>query len=307
MTERASKPAEPGKPGPTHLETVEFEPGAFNDLAPEDIERLKRGEALPPRAPLPVAGGDKLAPVIDATDIQGPLKATAYEAPRDLPNRTNHSGVDMESVAVEPDVDPRKVPTQRKLRSPIEKDTIRDLVRREPTLRGLHAGAPGADEAPPSAGPAPVVVPGPETPEWADEAPASERGVEPPARPPTKPRGIALILVVLAIAGVVGTVIALRSPDPVPAPRASAVEPLEPPEPVVPATQTAPVVTASVESASPATPAAAAPAAPTKRIPAGPASSAPALGAKPRSSAPSASPSPPAAPSTDNPFGPSVF
>jgi hypothetical protein len=97
-----------------------------------------------------------------------------YEPPHEVPSRTDHV-IPQESVALDPAIDPRKAPTQRKLRHPIDvKDTIPDLVRREPTLRGLHAGAPTADEAPSSGGPAPVIVPGPDGPGWVEE-PTSEQ------------------------------------------------------------------------------------------------------------------------------------
>ncbi|MBK8997617.1 MAG: hypothetical protein IPM35_17955 [Myxococcales bacterium] len=249
MTERASKPAEPGKAGPTHLETVEFEPGAFNDLAPEDIERLKRGEALPPRAPVPVAGGDGREVPPDATPIDLPVQAAAYEGPRELPGRTNHNTFEMQTVAVEPELDPRKAPTQRKLRSPVEKDTIRDLVRREPTLRGLHAGAPGADEAPPSAGPAPVVVPGPESP----PAVADDE----PRRPTPAKTGGKVWVVFAAVAAliIVAVIVGSRKPDAEPAPAATAQPTVPQALPVArPSAEPAVPLTASAEPSPPAPP-----------------------------------------------------
>jgi len=232
MTERASKPSESGAGASPRLETVEFEPGMLDDLSPEDIERLKRGERLAPRGPAPAAGGAANAVTVTATDgtpIAPPNHAAAYEGPRDLPSRTAHDTFEMQTVAVAvaaapdanpkpdpshdqtPESDARKAPTQRKLKSPaVEKDTIPDLVRREPTLRGLHAGAPGADEAPPSTGFTAVVVP-------PVEAPVDDTTlVDPIATPLPQSWGagrVGLILAAAALAIVV-VLVALRSRAP---------------------------------------------------------------------------------------------
>lgn len=232
MTERASKPSESGAGALPRLETVEFEPGMLDDLSPEDIERLKRGERLAPRGPAPAAGGAANAITVTATDgtpIAPPDHAAAYEGPRDLPSRTAHDTFEMQTVAVAvaaapdanpkpdpshdqtPESDARKAPTQRKLKSPaVEKDTIPDLVRREPTLRGLHAGAPGADEAPPSTGFTAVVVP-------PVEAPVDDTTlVDPIATPLPQSWGagrVGLILAAAALAIVI-VLVALRSRAP---------------------------------------------------------------------------------------------
>lgn len=234
MTERASKSSESGAAALPRLETVEFEPGMLDDLSPEDIERLKRGERLAPRGPAPAAGGAANAITVTATDgtpIAPPNHAAAYEGPRDLPSRTAHDTFEMQTVAVAvavaaapdanpkpdpshdqtPESDARKAPTQRKLKSPaVEKDTIPDLVRREPTLRGLHAGAPGADEAPPSTGFTAVVVP-------PVEAPVDDTTlVDPIATPLPQSWGagrVGLILAAAALAIVI-VLVALRSRAP---------------------------------------------------------------------------------------------
>lgn len=229
MTERASKPSESGAGAASRLETAEFEPGMLDDLSPEDIERLKRGERLAPRSPAPAAGGAVNASAVTATDgtpIAPANHAAAYQGPHALPSRTAHDTFEMQTVAVavapasNPIPDPesiaaddaRKAPTQRKLKSPVvEKDTIPDLTRREPTLRGLHAGAPGADDAPPSTGFTAVVVP-------PVEAPADDTTlVDPVVTPLPQSWGgagrVGLILAAAALAIVIALV-ALRSRAP---------------------------------------------------------------------------------------------
>ncbi len=317
MSERASKPAEPGKGGPTHLETVEFEPGAFNDLAAEDIERLKRGEALPPRAPVPVAGGDAREVPVDATPIDLPNQAAAYEGPRELPSRTNHNTFEMQTVAVDSEVDPRRAPTQRKLRSPVEKkDTIPDLVRREPTLRGLNVGAPGAEQAPPSAGPAPVVVPGADAPGWLEPAseiqadsaePAERRGDEPVERTAAQPRSRANLGKVGIVLGGFAIVLALvvfagsRKQADGTAPQPTAAEVPRSPHPGAQPVRPAPAVATTIESSSSSPvaqePPPTSPPSSEKRKPAGtgPSPSTP-------SSGPAPSAKPPAPPDPDRPF-----
>ncbi len=128
----------PSKQSPARLETAEFEPGLLDNLGPEDIARLERGEALPPAAaapPVPAAGGAG-TPAADVESIDLPVHAVAYEAPREPPGRTNHDTFEMQTVTVESAEDPRKAPTQRKLQGPVERHTIPVGSRREPTLRG---------------------------------------------------------------------------------------------------------------------------------------------------------------------------
>lgn len=210
MTERASKPSEPAAKAasPQRLETVEFEPATYDHLSAEEVARAGRGEKLPFK-PRPAAGDQ--ADVGESTEVQLPTQAAAYQAPQDLPARTAHDTFEMQTVALAAVTDPRKATTEPKLKSPVvEKDTIPDLVRREPTLRGLHAGAPGADEAPPSTGFTAVVVPPvaapPEDPGFAAPAPAG-----PPRRRGTGKLG--WVLAAAAVVLVIGAA-ALRTRSP---------------------------------------------------------------------------------------------
>lgn len=273
MTERASKPSESGAAASPRLETVEFEPGMLDELSPEDIERLKRGERLEPRRPppAPAAGGVANAIAVTATDgtpIAPANHAAAYEGPRDLPSRTAHDTFEMQTVAVavavapaaHSDSDPgsiaeddaRKAPTQRKLRSPVvEKDTIPDLTRREPTLRGLHAGAPGADDAPPSTGFTAVVVP-------PVEAPADDTTLIDPVVAPLQTSWgagrVGLILAAAALAIVIALV-ALRSRAPEAATAAPAVTVSSGARPAAPSAATPPVAeVTALEPIAPAPP-----------------------------------------------------